>query len=98
MHRTGTDPPTGLPTTPMVGVAVAQLTAGRHGLHDDDGACVIALELDGFAGVNRSFGHEAGDALIAAVARRRRGPAAVARPGARGDRTGRVHPSSRTRV
>ncbi|MFV2109138.1 putative bifunctional diguanylate cyclase/phosphodiesterase [Micromonospora sp. LOL_015] len=82
-HRATHDPLTGLPNRLMLAAEVRRLlTIGRPA---DAGVWVFFLDLDGFKLVNDSWGHHAGDQLIAQMAARLRAalPAAatVARVG-----------------
>jgi diguanylate cyclase (GGDEF)-like protein len=65
-HQATHDPLTGLPNRSAVfGRLAAALEAGQ-----DTSASLCYLDLDGFKAINDRFGHEAGDELLVAVARR----------------------------
>ena len=61
---------------PITGVAdrtVAQVRLQRALQVAPEGVAVIVVDLDGFKTVNESYGHDAGDRLLAAVAQRLQG-------------------------
>jgi diguanylate cyclase len=65
-HQATHDPLTGLPNrAALFGRLAAGLEAGR-----DTSVGICYLDLDGFKAVNDRYGHEAGDELLVAVARR----------------------------
>jgi diguanylate cyclase (GGDEF)-like protein/PAS domain S-box-containing protein len=68
VHQAFHDSLTGLPNRALFGDRVGQALERdrRTPLH----AAVLYLDLDGFKGVNDSFGHEAGDRLLCEVAHR----------------------------
>ena len=67
-HRANHDPLTGLPNRDefrrRLDAAITDAQAGRHSL------AVLYIDLDDFKLVNDSFGHEAGDQLLATIAER----------------------------
>jgi len=67
-HRAAHDPLTGLPNRAHFHDRLARELARREGA-----AAVLFVDLDGFKAVNDTFGHEAGDRLLVAVAQRLRG-------------------------
>ena len=69
VRRTTHDPLTGLPNREHF---LEQLTAARQGLAPSLGVGVVFIDLDNFKSVNDSFGHDAGDELLVAVAARLR--------------------------
>ena len=65
-HQANHDPLTGLPNrAALFGRLAAGLEAGR-----DTSVGICYLDLDGFKAVNDRYGHETGDELLVAVARR----------------------------
>jgi diguanylate cyclase (GGDEF)-like protein len=65
-HQANHDPLTGLPNRSAIfGRLAAGLEAGR-----DTSVGICYLDLDGFKAINDRYGHEAGDELLVAVARR----------------------------
>jgi diguanylate cyclase (GGDEF)-like protein len=64
LHRVRRDPLTGLLTRDGWNRAADRIIR-RH-----EGAAVLVIDLDGFKAVNDTFGHEAGDAVIAAAGQR----------------------------
>jgi diguanylate cyclase len=65
-HQATHDPLTGLPNRSAIfGRLAAGLEAGR-----DTSVGICYLDLDGFKAINDRYGHEAGDELLVAVARR----------------------------
>ena len=68
-HQATHDPLTGLPNRTMVGDHLERIFAGG-GPDDRVGLCY--LDLDGFKRVNDTLGHQVGDELLVAVARRLR--------------------------
>ena len=51
---------------------LGELRHGRRG-RDPLAACLVLFDVDGFKAINANFGHPAGDALLAEIARRGRG-------------------------
>ena len=70
VHRTLHDPLTELPNRQYFLDRLRQTRARR--LSAGDGVAVVFMDLDGFKEVNDSRGHQAGDELLLAVARRLR--------------------------
>ena len=70
-HQSRHDPLTGLPNRLMISAHIEQLL-GDVGPDGPDRVWVFFLDLDGFKWVNDSWGHDAGDQLVIAVARRLR--------------------------
>jgi diguanylate cyclase (GGDEF)-like protein/PAS domain S-box-containing protein len=69
-HRAYHDPLTGVPNRELFGEYLEQglRAATRRGAP----AAVLMIDLDGFKAVNDTFGHQTGDAVLQAVARRLR--------------------------
>ncbi len=63
-HRALHDPLTGLPNRELI------VQHARRMLADQNGAAAVMVDLDGFAGVNDTYGHRVGDEVLRAVARR----------------------------
>ncbi|WP_249998689.1 bifunctional diguanylate cyclase/phosphodiesterase [Actinoplanes sp. M2I2] len=61
-----TDPLTGLSNRALIGERLAELT--RQPLRDDRHGAVLLIDLDRFKPINDAYGHEAGDAVLKAVA------------------------------
>ena len=70
VHRTSHDPLTSLPNREHF---LRRLAESRRESLQGTGVGVVFIDLDNFKSVNDSFGHEAGDELLVAVARRLRG-------------------------
>lgn len=66
------DPLTALPNRAMLLRLIADEVA-RTATHDSVGCALLFVDLDGFKEVNDTLGHEAGDQVLKAVARRLRG-------------------------
>lgn len=67
-----TDQLTGLPNRAMITARIAHALE-RASQRDRGSFAVVFLDLDGFKKINDSLGHEAGDELLVAVARRLEG-------------------------
>jgi len=63
------DPLTGLPNRRLLSDRLAQAIR-RHDRKPDGQCGVLFVDLDGFKGINDRYGHDAGDALLRAVAER----------------------------
>jgi diguanylate cyclase (GGDEF)-like protein/PAS domain S-box-containing protein len=84
-RRATTDDLTGLPNRACFEERTEAAIAALQERSDDVGLGVVLIDLDGFKGVNDTFGHAAGDQLLAVAAKRLRGavrePDMVARLG-----------------
>jgi len=67
-HDAMHDPLTGLPNRALLRMRLDQVAQGRR--HDDGAVALLFLDLDNFKHINDSLGHDVGDALLVAVARR----------------------------
>ncbi len=77
-HLASHDALTGLPNRRAFMGAIAEMVAGADDPFDAAETCaVLYIDLDGFKPVNDSFGHGAGDAILAAVGDRLRMTVAV---------------------
>jgi diguanylate cyclase (GGDEF)-like protein/PAS domain S-box-containing protein len=63
---------TGLPNRALIRERLSStlLRSRRHGQHEGHSVALLFVDLDGFKAVNDTHGHEAGDALLQAVAAR----------------------------
>ncbi|MST35239.1 diguanylate cyclase, partial [Acidimicrobiaceae bacterium USS-CC1] len=74
-HDATHDPLTGLANRRLFDQELA--AALRSGAPEDDHVALVLVDLDGFKGINDSYGHEHGDRVLVEVAARM---AAVCRP------------------
>ncbi|HVM09767.1 MAG TPA: EAL domain-containing protein [Acidimicrobiales bacterium] len=69
LHSATHDPLTGLPNRSILFEHLEEVLSARRG---DDGIAVLFIDLDRFKAVNDSLGHDIGDRVLVAVARRLR--------------------------